>query len=548
MVTKKKGRRSTVYRLLKVENFQDAIRDKYLSSGRFTAKEFKIEGREGYVVTGAMVKDKADWCVTVENITGVTTSIEGKTPAAVVLIRLSSSDNENNDDAVYALSYGMGFQLLNATKIDHFFGQRIAVRTADPENLRSLTVSSMDLRAKISRATIPGGDRLLGFGVGDVGEAVSRIVAMANIPDLSCGDDGNLQLRGADALNIPLGADPSDVISDLEIIEKTLSNEPSEELKALEQLAPVKEKETQAKLEQALVESFGTGQGTIGIAWPYERIDENGTPDSWVAYDLVLRRPKVVTAGLPDWETIKDWLGNVPTSDRLKRIKRASIQVCRDTEGTEPISQKIPLKRWLAFEIDLENVRYSLFDGAWYKIHADYLIHIKQKAAKILKNSPKDISFPSWSSAESEQVYNVQLAKKLNGFCLDRDLIRTGVHPRGIEPCDVYLDDGTLIHVKRVESSAQASHLFAQALVSTESLCFDDVARKAMEEKIKDKGGEIDVNMWRPRRVVLAMHRRQDKLVDPDDLFTFSKVNLIKQADSLESRGVKVEVAVIAGN
>ncbi|WP_353959366.1 DUF6119 family protein [Corynebacterium cystitidis] len=47
---------------------------------------------------------------------------------------------------------------------------------------------------------------------------------------------------------------------------------------------------------------------------------------------------------------------------------------------------------------------------------------------------------------------------------------------------------------------------------------------------------------------MLALHRRQGKLGGPDDLFTFSKVNLIKQADSLESRGVKVEVAVIAGN
>lgn len=48
--------------------------------------------------------------------------------------------------------------------------------------IRSLTVTTMNERSRSSRATIPGGDGLLGFGVGNVGEAVSRIVTIADLP------------------------------------------------------------------------------------------------------------------------------------------------------------------------------------------------------------------------------------------------------------------------------------------------------------------------------------------------------------------------------
>ena len=48
--------------------------------------------------------------------------------------------------------------------------------------IRSLTVTTMNERSRTSRDTIPGGDGLLGFGAGNVGEAASRIVTIADLP------------------------------------------------------------------------------------------------------------------------------------------------------------------------------------------------------------------------------------------------------------------------------------------------------------------------------------------------------------------------------
>ena len=82
--------------------------------------------------------------------------IAGATPAGVLLLRPSDSATEDGSVA-YALTYGMGFQLLEPSRLDNLFGQRIAIRTAEPDKLRSLTVTTMDERSRTSRATIPQG-------------------------------------------------------------------------------------------------------------------------------------------------------------------------------------------------------------------------------------------------------------------------------------------------------------------------------------------------------------------------------------------------------
>lgn len=538
------GKRTTVYRLTGVEDLRSAIRNKYLSSDDFEAVEVVVGEQEGFLVTGAMRKEEADWCLALNTLTGGNVSLGGVTPAGVLLLRPGA---EAETDVAYALSYGMGFQLLDPKRIDNLFGQRIAIRSADPDELRSLTVTTMDERSRTSRATIPRGDGLLGFGVGDVGEAVSRIVAIADLPHLSHGDEKPLQIRGADALNIPLGASAEDVLSDLNAFEDLLRADPLPELKLFEQLAVVKNPETKKQLDALLSSALDSEDGSLGLAWPHERVDENGTPDSWKPINLWPRGGNQVRQGQPEWSDICDALKRVPKGERLERIKKASIQLCRDLQGEEPISQAIPLKKWIAFESDLKDQTYSLYDGSWYQIHHDYARNINEQAKEIFKKPIGDVTFLPWTEGDDEAAYNKKLAQKLGGVCLDRELITTDLHRRGIEACDVYMPDGTLVHVKKVEKSSAASHLIAQALVSADALCHDDQARKKLREKIVAFGGDPDAIKVRPARVVLALYRSGGKNVTPKELFTFTKVNLVRQVNALESRGVPVRVVAISG-
>ena len=155
------------------------------------------------------------------------------------------------------------------------------------------------------------------------------------------------------------------------------------------------------------------------------------------------------------------------------------------------------------------------------------------------------MSFPAWDMNEDEDSYNKRLAEQLEGTCLDKKLISTDLHRRGIEACDVYLPDATFIHVKKTEKSSAASHLLAQALVSADAICLDAGARQSLKCKIEREGGKVEDSLLKPKRVILAMHRQADKRITADSLFTFTKVNLVRLVNSLEERGVKVYVVDI---
>lgn len=537
------GRRTTIYRMTGIADFKEAIRDKYLEADAFEWQYVEVGGRPGFLVTGAMSKSNANWCSAVSELTGQDVSVSGSTPAGVLLIQLPGLEDE---EVVHALTYGMGFQLLEPGKIDNLFGQRIAIRTVSPDELRSLTVTTMDERSRTSRSTIPQGDGLRGFGVGDVGEAVSRIVAPATLAGLSRSGEKPLQIRGADALNVPIGLTGEEVIADLVELEEILATEPSPELKLLDQLAIVKNPETKSQLDDLLSSALVRGTGSIGLAWPHERVDENGTPDSWLPRKLWPREGNKLRQGQPEWDDVKAALECWPPEGRLARIEQASIQLFRDADGDEPISQAIPVKRWIAFECDLGGQRYALYDGAWYQLHHDYANNINQRTQAIFSQIDDDLVFPPWASTDDEEAYNKELATTLGGVCLDRKLITTSLHRRGIEPCDVYLPDGTLIHVKKTGRSTAASHLFAQALVSADALCSDSDAREKLRAKITAGGSEPATFGSKPTRIVIAMHREDGKAMTADNLFTFSKVNLVRQVSKLEERGIAVRVVSIS--
>lgn len=544
---KKKGRRTTIYRLTPVDELRDALRSKYLDREGFEGADVAVGERPALLLTGAMTKDAADWCAAVTTLTGKAVAVAGATPAGVLVLR-PSPEATDDPKVAYALTYGMGFQLLDPSRLDNLFGQRIAIRTAEPDQLRSLTVTTMDERSRTSRASIPQGDGLLGFGIGDIGEAVSRIVAIANLPDLSRADGKTTQVRGADALNVPLGLTTDEVLADLDALERLLAVPAPETLKILEQLTAMKNPQIKKSLDARLSAVLDDGAGTIGLAWPHERVDENGTPDAWMPRNLWPRRENTIRQGQPEWSEIAEVLATYPAGQRLDRIDRASIQLFRDPEGQNPISQAIPLRRWVAFQCELDGRTYALYDGGWYQIHHDYADNINRRTEAIFAKTTDDVEFPVWAQDDDEAAYNVQLAATAAGVCLDRQLITTDLHRRGIEACDVYLPDGTLVHVKKTDRSTAASHLLAQALVSADALCNDEQARQKLRERIRAAGGDPSGLGVKPTRVVLAMHRSDRPALTASELFTFTKVNLVRQASSLESRGVHVRIVSISGD
>jgi uncharacterized protein (TIGR04141 family) len=140
-----------------------------------------------------------------------------------------------------------------------------------------------------------------------------------------------------------------------------------------------------------------------------------------------------------------------------------------------------------------------------------------------------------------EADYNKHVAEELGGILMDRDLIRTPMHRRGIEACDVLLPGGSLLHVKDVDRSSPASHLLAQALVSTDALLNDEEARAQFVERVARKGGSSADVPTRISSVVLGLARKGKPLTS-DSLFTFTQVTMVRLVDLLQRQRVDVYI------
>lgn len=530
--------RTSLYHLVGIDELRTAVRGKYFDAPYdFDALEATIEGVEALLVTGEMETDKAKWTGTVEDLVGSTINLGNKTAAAALLIR----DGKGN---AWALTYGMGFQVLDQDYFDAGFGQRIALRSVDVSALSSLTRTTLDTRSRVDRLSIPSGDHLRNFGLSNFGELITRVVARAHIDGLTDSKE-TLTLRGAEALQLPLARKPKELISDLGVLSRLLEKPALPGLELLEQVTLVKHDpaliaELDARLEGALT---NPNSSRIGLAWPHEQLDENNVAVSY----------RVQGAGrgnggpfdeLPTFEDLVSLVTQAPAPKRLAKLKQLKIVLFSepDADDYSAASSAIPAIKWVAFETDIGKRRYFLHNGSWYLVDQQYMERLKQQTKDILSRDP-GFTMPDWTTAEAdEKAYNTMAAKHMDALNLDRKLIRTDMHRHGIEPCDLLLKDGTLIHVKNLRGSDVASHQIAQALVSADALLHDDQARDALGRRIKDASFPKP-SAQTPKRVVLAMAR--DGEITEDTLFTFTQVTLVRNVQALSNQGVDVFVAPI---
>ena len=125
--------------------------------------------------------------------------------------------------------------------------------------------------------------------------------------------------------------------------------------------------------------------------------------------------------------------------------------------------------------------------------------------------------------------------------------MQTTQNKRGFEPSDLITAKDEYVHVKSATSSAPLSHLFAQGGNSAHALQYDEEARAKLRERVQQRGGDAGFVGTKPQRVIYAIRPKEiGGTLTPSDLFSFSKVSLVRVFDELEGRGVEVRVASIA--
>lgn len=559
--------RMTVYRLVDLPSLKKAIRDKY---DNFDETEIKVGERDSLLVMGATEEKTVRWGELVKGLSNETVDLKTSSPGAVLLI--PEDDTAKNDVALadtgqsdgsrdapitedtfnaWAITFGIGFQLLDQRYIDSGFGKRVAIRCIDPTKLQSITKVTLDDRSKTDRSSIPSGATLRGFGFEEIGELATRLIAEGKINNIGA-PDKNVTVRGADSLSMPLSKIPTKIVENLNYIKELLKQKPvTDELALLEKISQVPNKNKQyvdrlnAKLLEAIVD---TQSEKIALAWPHEAVDEIGEVQAFQLYGVQGRGRKAIKQdGLPILDDLLTPIRESDESERQHRFNAMSVMLLENTEG-DAKSRKIPAKYWLSFETNLDNKRYFLHGGNWYVIEDDYADVIRRQTEEVFNRQSPLPALPPWTNKHTDELaYNQEVAALCGGICLDRKLISIKEQKGRIEPCDVLLKGGIFVHVKRVDSSAPASHLLAQALISAEIFSYADEAQAALQRKIIEAGYSPDDYECKPKKIVIVMVRDKQALT-ADSLYTFTQVNLGRHDKALASRGIEVYVVPVVRN
>ncbi|WP_120003575.1 DUF6119 family protein [Nesterenkonia muleiensis] len=527
---------TTLYRLRHTTNLEDAVKKKYRSDKAINTGSCKVGDRDAILIHGTIGADgPVKWASRVHQLTGVKVEPANTTAAGVLLLRLS----DEKAAPTWALCWGMGWLLLDQSLVDAAFGQRLALRSADPDLLSSLTRTVLDERAKVDRSSIPAGAGLSGFGIGGFGELITRVVGKAEIKGLTV--NKAFRVRGADAVSVPLGLTPETLLADLKVLNALLSQKPPPELEVLEQLVPVKKKTSlHAKLEEHLLAELHKAPGVskVAVTWPHEHLNENQPPE---AFRVKRGGSPKARPDLPTAELILELMKgrDIESLDVIK------IQLFADAEGENPVSTDIPLRKWVAFEKEEAARRYFLYNGQWFAMDLNYAKQLDDRVKDIFAKS-SGITMPAWHAPDNEEAYNRKAAKALGAVLMDRKLVQTTQNKRGFEPSDLITEKDVYVHVKSATSSAPLSHLFSQGGNSAHAIQHDEEARKMLRERVKQRNGDPDLIGTRPQKVVYAIRPKEvGGSVSAQDLFSFSKVSLVRVSDELESRGIQVRVVSI---
>ncbi|MFF4089776.1 DUF6119 family protein [Streptomyces nigra] len=542
------AKKATVYRLALDDerSLSDCINPRFIEKEGFQSQDVVIDGNDSILVTGQIATPEPRWVSHLASLTGVNPGLQNANSAVALVVPIERH--------AYAITWGLGHLLLDSSVVDNGFGLRFAIRKASAERVKSLTSHTLDTLSRTARTSVPSGAALDAFGIEEVGEVISRLVGRIQATGLTAANgkaDTYTTIRGADGLSIPLARSATDLVKDLKYLENTVENEPPMSgLEHFEHTRPLRPgdaviEELQKKLSAALE----PGAHGIALTWPAEWQDEHGEADSY--------RLRGAGAGREEQPEELE-LGHLITplsrhdpAVRFEALRRMTIQGL-NAEG-DAISRAIHGDKWITFQTDHKGKRYVLHQGRWFDIGGAYLELLRGKVSKIL-GKRSDISLCDWPqevkpkqqiSHATEGNYNI-LAPISDPrlLRLDKQLLRTKQHPRGFEVCDLLGPNDELIHVKRLDDSVSASHLFNQAIVSAEALRRQaDTVTKMREVVTRESGGKRTIpEGFRPRKVILAFGGRR---ADAKSLFTFSQVTLVRCAQRLAELEVELEIIEI---
>lgn len=246
----------------------------------------------------------------------------------------------------------------------------------------------------------------------------------------------------------------------------------------------IKDKTIIASLDNKLIEEMNKRQDEI-IIYSYEIETEN-----FIGYSLVKKNKSI--------EEINDYYETLTTDITIESLKKVKLTIETENAKKYPVS----FYKTLNFHTDLDNKIYYLYNGEWFNIDTDFYSNVKQTLDDCYKEHGKFITFDekeikdkylllneSKDGIQWEDTYNKSIVEKYPELMLlDKNNINVGNNK--IEICDLYTVDenghAVFYHVKKAKNSAVLSHLFAQGIISAQSISNNSKFLDQAKQKIKE--------------------------------------------------------------
>ena len=431
---------------------------------------------------------------------------------------VKTKTEKDGNNIYYVVSYGSGYLVLDRSRASDSFGREIVRKLIKQNDITEMKQISPLRKGRQTTTTIYSGgspsehiyDEMTSIVTGISGRVdANTIKECTNQPIASRSiiqGNTNLSLRLPEIrkqkdINKVKNEHIKNIIDAVNFLEEIDSKDSSSflELNKQEQIKDnndikILNKELYKKIQE-------DSDSEIFITPPFE-IENLDTENKISLLFIDLDHKKE----LDDWpslsiDNIKEFIKNYAPIDGNKPIKIILKDTNSDSENIEYSSE---ITNWLSaiLEHPLKGRKkeiYWLVNGKWYRIAAPFLqeldkyftnIEEKQREKYPMFNEILNNTLNNLSNNFSEPKYNAYLAKNISQSPLSE--FHEGMHKSLIldkgnvakyhikfydkynELADLYIADGTYIHVKNYKGGAQGiSHLVSQSLLSTRWLLED---------------------------------------------------------------------------
>ena len=382
---------------------------------------------------------------------------------------------------MFAVCFGHIHIALEDESFEHQFGLKVALNSIPSHQIRSLDIATPDAVTFQKRVQASKDSKLSQFGFDTVRDLAR--VAGGTPSDKNLGKF----LAGKDSLSITceVGIDTIEAKCK-QVLAAYQRNDYKKEYSWFDNLKAVRDEATINKLDAEIfseLQNLMMGSISLLHLTPPEIVNYmdgselhyNGFGSHGVTFNKL---------SIEDYAAELKRCGFSKGIDEIKSKHRIHSKV-KDS-GT--FSEQWKVYDCFIFEVELtvknQTKTYVIFGGKWYCVSSDF----KEQVENYFNSIPRVVVVGSTTAKNEQELINDLNLNRKDLLKLDKEKINPkGVIGANFEPCDFFSDSKQFIHLKDASSSGPISHLWSQAVVSTEALTGDHEFLRKLRVIVKDK-------------------------------------------------------------